>query len=183
MSLQSVSTAISNGLFLTLVAGLPLYAYIRKVKVYEEFITGAKEGLTIVIRIIPYLLAMLVAIGMFRASGAMDSLVALLSPILQLIGMPADVLPLALMRPLSGNGANAMLADIIHTHGGNAFVSQLAATMAGSTETTFYVIAIYFGAARIRRTRHAIPAGLIADAVGIATALIICHWVFSASAG
>lgn len=179
MDLQSISNEVSNWLFLSLVAGIPLYGYFQKVKVYETFVEGAKEGFQIAVKIIPYLVAILVAIGMFRASGAIDGLSKLLSPVLEWIGMPAEVLPLAIIRPLSGSGANGVMAELIETHGGNSFIARLAATMAGSTETTFYVLAVYFGAVNIRRTRHAVPAGLFADVVGILSAVWICRMIFS----
>ncbi len=179
MSLQTISTNFANGLFLGIIAIIPMYAYCRKVKVYESFVEGAKDGFNITIKIIPYLVAMLVAIGMFRASGAFDVITSWLSPLLTKLGMPPQVLPLALIRPFSGSAANGLLAELIHTYGGNSYISKVAATMMGSTETTFYVIAVYFGAANIRRTRHAIPAGLIADAAGIIAAVIVCRLVFA----
>ncbi len=175
MSIQAIANGTSNAIFLSLVAGIPLFAAARNIKVYESFIEGAKGGITIIIKIIPFLVGMLVAIGMFRASGAIDNLSHWLAPLLHKIGMPPEVLPLALIRPFSGSASNGLLAEMIHTHGGNAFISHLGATMMGSTETTFYVVALYFGAANIRRTRHAIPAGLIADAVGVIAAVFVCH--------
>ncbi len=175
MTMQIIATNFANTLFLGIIAIIPSYAYCRKVKVYESFVEGAKDGFTITIKIIPYLIAMLVAIGMFRASGAFDVLTGWLSPLLTKLGMPPQVLPLALVRPFSGSAANGVLAELIHTYGGNSYISKVAATMMGSTETTFYVIAVYFGAANIRRTRHAIPAGLIADAAGIIAAVIVCR--------
>jgi len=177
MNFQNAASIISNGLFLALVAGVPLLGVLRGVKVYESFVEGAKDGFQVIIKIIPFMVAMLVAIGMFRASGGFDLLAQWLSPVLSAIGMPVDILPLALIRPFSGSAANGVLADIVHTHGGNAYVSHLAGTIMGSTETTFYVIAVYFGAVSVRRTRHAVPAGLVADIVGIAASLIICHWL------
>lgn len=176
--MNMIISLISNGLFLSFVVGVPLYGVCRKVNVYESFIEGAKDGVQIAIKIIPYLVAMLVAIGMFRASGAIELLAHGLNPLLSKLGMPAEVLPLALVRPFSGSAANGIMADIIHTHGGNSFIANLAATIMGSTETTFYVIAVYFGAVNIQRTRHAIPAGLLADLAGILASLWICHYVF-----
>lgn len=175
MSVQAIATATSNYLFLGMVVGIPFFAQLRKVPVYDSFIKGAKGGIDITVRIIPFLVGMLVAIGMFRASGAVDLIAQWLSPFFSAIGLPTDTLPLILIRPFSGSAANGVLADIVKTHGGDAFVSHLAATMMGSTETTFYVIAVYFGAANIKRTRHAIPAGLLADLAGIVAALIVCH--------
>jgi len=178
MSIAALSISVSNGLFLAIIAGIPMVGYFRKVKVYESFVEGAKDGFQVTIKIIPYLVAMLVAIGMFRASGAIDHMAAWLSPLLGKIGMPAEVLPLALVRPFSGSAANGVMVDLIHQFGGNSYIANLAATMMGGTETTFYVVAIYFGAVNIRRTRHAIPAGLIADLVGILAAVWICGVVF-----
>ncbi len=178
MNAASLANGISNWIFLGIIAGIPLIGQYKKIKVYESFIDGAKDGFNIAVKIIPYLVAMLVAIGMLRASGAINSLSNLLAPVLHWLGMPKATLPLALMRPFSGSGANAILIDIIHHYGGNSFVAKVAGTMMGSTETTFYVIAVYFGAVNICRTRHAIPAGLIADAVGILAAVGICHLVF-----
>lgn len=175
MNIQSFSATLSNIIFLAMVAGIPAYGFIRGVKVYETFVDGAKEGFQLVIRIIPYLVAMLVAIGMFRASGGFEIIGRLFSPLLNKIGMPTDILPLALIRPFSGGAAKGMLADIIHQNGGNAYISHLAGTIMGSTETTFYVIAVYFGAVSIRRTRHAIAAGLLGDATALVASLWICH--------
>lgn len=175
MNLPALSSIISNSLFLTVVVGIPLFGVLRKVKVYDAFVEGAKEGFPVVVKIIPFMVAMLVAIGMFRAAGGFELLGRVLAPLLSKIGMPTEILPLALIRPFSGSAANGVLADIIHHNGGNAYVSHLAGTIMGSTETTFYVIAVYFGAVAIRRTRHAVPAGLVADIVAVIAALWICH--------
>lgn len=169
---------ISSCLFLIFLLGIPLYGIYKKVIVFDAFIEGAQEGFQVVIKVVPYLVGMLVAIGMLRASGFFESMTEWLAPFLNKIGMPADVLPLALVRPFSGAAANGVMAEVIHTHGGNAFVSKLAATMMGSTETTFYVVAVYFGAVGIRRTRYAIHAGLIADLVGVIAAVVVCRWLF-----
>lgn len=173
------ATNLSNTVFLLFVVGIPLYGAIKKINVFDAFIEGAKQGFETTISIVPYLIAMLVAIGMLRASGFFDLLYQWLSPILSAIGMPADLLPLALIRPFSGSAANAVMAEVIHEHGGNSFIAKTAATMMGSTETTFYVVAVYFGAVGIRHTRHAIPAGLLADLAGIIAALSICRYLFS----
>lgn len=174
MTLQSFNQILSNSILLLLVAGIPSYAYFCNVKVYESFVEGAKGGFELIVKIIPYLVGMLVAIGMFRASGAMDHIAHLLAPVFNYLGVSSDLLPLALIRPFSGSAANGVLADIIHTHGGNSIISQTAATIMGSTETTFYVVAVYFGAVSIQRTRHAIPVGLLADAVGVVASIAIC---------
>jgi len=157
---------------------IPAYAFSKRVKVYEVFTDGAKEGFQTAVRIIPYLVAMLVAIGVFRASGAMDILSSLLSPVTNLIGMPSETLPMAFMRPLSGGGATGVMTDLITTHGPDSLIGRISSVMMGSTETTFYVLAVYFGAVSIKKTRHALPVGLIADAVGILTAVIIARLMF-----
>ena len=155
-----------------------IYGFFKRVKVYETFVEGAKEGFNIAVRIIPYLVAMLVAIGIFRASGAMDVLVAILNPVTSLIGMPAEAIPMALMRPLSGSGSLGIMTEIMKVHGPDSFIGLLVSTMYGSTETTFYVLAVYFGAVNIRKTRHAVPAGLVSDTAGLLTALFICKLLF-----
>ncbi len=154
------------------------YGAIKKVKVYEVFVEGAKEGFDVAVRIIPYLVAMLVAIGIFRAGGGMQILVAALEPITSLIGMPAEALPMAIMRPLSGSGSLGIMAEIIATHGPDSFIGILVSTFFGSTETTFYVLAVYFGSVNIRNTRHALPAGLLADIAGILGAVFIVKLLF-----
>lgn len=154
------------------------WGIVRKVRVYEVFVEGAKDGFTVAVRIIPYLVAMLMAIGVFRASGAMDVLSALVSPLTDLIGMPAEALPMAFMRPLSGSGSLGIMTELMKVHGPDSFIGVLASTMYGSTETTFYVLAVYFGAVNIKNTRHALPAGLIADVVGMLAAVVITRVLF-----
>lgn len=154
------------------------YGAIKKVKVYERFVEGAKEGFNIAVRIIPYLVAMLMAIGIFRAGGAMDWLTYILTPLTNLIGMPAEALPMALMRPLSGSGSLGIMTEIIKAHGPDSFIGIMVSTFFGSTETTFYVLAVYFGAVNIKNTRHAVPAGLIADIAGILGAVFIVRLLF-----
>jgi spore maturation protein SpmA len=156
----------------------PLYATARRVPVYEEFVEGAKEGFQVAIRIIPFLVAILVAIGMFRAAGGIDLLARLLSPIFQPLRFPPELLPLVLMRPLSGSGSNGIFAELVQAHGPDSLLAKMGATVMGSTETTFYVIAVYFGSVAIRRTRHAVAAGLIADLAGVIASVIICNLVF-----
>jgi spore maturation protein B len=158
-----------------LLVGIPLYALaVKKVKVYEVFVEGAKDGFTIAVRIIPYLVAILVAVGMFRASGALDLLLGLLAPVLNLMGFPPENLPLALMRPLSGSGSLGLLTDLVNEHGADSMPAKIGATMFGSSETTFYVLAVYFGSVGVTRSRHALVAGLTADAVGALSAVYIC---------
>ena len=155
------------------------YGAIKKVKVYEQFVEGAKEGFNIAVRIIPYLVAMLVAIGIFRAGGAMDNwLIPLLRFVTDPIGFPAEALPMALMRPLSGSGSLGIMAETMAVHGPDSYIGILVSTFFGSTETTFYVLAVYFGAVNVKNTRHALPAGLLADIAGILGALFIVKLLF-----
>lgn len=153
-------------------------AVFKKIPIYETFIDGAKEGFSIGVKIIPYLVGILVAIGMFRASGAIELLAHALSPALKLIGMPADILPLAIIRPLSGSGALGITTEIANHYGGDSYMARLAAVMTGSSETTLYVIAVYFGSVGISKIRHALIAGLVADIAGMLAALFICRLVF-----
>jgi spore maturation protein SpmA len=162
-----------------LLSFFPLYAAARGVKVYEEFVEGAKEGFGVILKIIPFLVTMLVAIGMFKGAGGIDLVSRALSPILTPLHFPTDLLPLALMRPLSGSATLALLTDIVHRLGPDNIVSLTAATIYGSTETTFYVAAVYFGAVGVKRTRHAIPAGLLADLTGVIASVIICRAVLA----
>jgi spore maturation protein SpmA/spore maturation protein SpmB len=163
-----------------MISFFPLYAALKRVPVYEEFVEGAKEGFHTAVRIIPFLVAILAAIGMFRAANGIALLSQWLSPALSVIGLPVDLLPLVLMRPLSGSGTTGIFSDIISQPGAaDSFSAMLGGTIMGSTETTFYVIAVYFGSVAVRRTRHAVPAGLIADAVGVAASLVICHVMFA----
>lgn len=161
-----------------LIGFFPLYAALRGVAVYEEFIEGAKEGIQVALRIFPYLVAILVAVGIFRAAGGIDILTRLLSPVLDLIGLPPQVLPLVLVRPLSGSAATGLFAEIVKACGPDSYPAHLAGTILGGTETTLYVLAVYFGSVAIRRGRHALAAGLLADAAGVAASLVICRLVF-----
>jgi len=142
-------------------------------------VEGAKEGFQVAVRIIPYLVAMLVAIEMFRGAGGVELLTTWLRPWLDQVGFPSELLPMALVRPLSGSASVAVMTDLAGQFGGDHILSRMAATILGSTETTFYVVAVYFGAVNIRRTRHAVPAGLIADAVGVVASVAICRLVFT----
>jgi spore maturation protein SpmB len=161
-----------------LLSFFPLYAALRSVPVYEEFVEGAKEGFQVALRIIPFLVAILVAIGMFRGAGGIDMLSRALDPVLKFVGFPAELLPMALMRPLSGSGSLGIFSELVATHGPDSILARMAGTIMGSTETTFYVLAVYFGSVAIRRTRHAVPAGLLADIAGIAASIIVCRIVF-----
>jgi len=174
-SLISLISVIAIPLMFLLFLG---WGIIKKVKVYELFVEGAKDGFNVAIRIIPYLVAMLAAIGIFRASGAMELLTAVLAPVTALIGMPPETLPMALMRPLSGSGSLGIMTELMKVHGPDSLIGILASTMYGSSETTFYVLAVYFGAVGIKNTRHAVPVGIIADAAGMLAAVWIVTLLF-----
>jgi spore maturation protein SpmA len=156
----------------------PLYAALKRVKVYEQFVEGAKEGFQVAVTIIPYLVAILVAVGMFRGAGGITLIKQVLGPALDRVHFPSELLPLCLMRPLSGSGSLGIFTELVKQFGPDSLIARTAGTIYGSTETTFYVIAVYFGAVAIRRTRHAVPSGLIADFVGIVASVIICKFVF-----
>jgi spore maturation protein SpmA/spore maturation protein SpmB len=174
------SKAISPWIIPFLMVGFLGFGIMRRVPVYEVFVEGAKEGFRVAIKIIPYLVAILVAVGMFRASGAMEAMVSGLGGITGRVGMPAEALPMALLRPLSGSGAYGVLASIINdpSIGPDSYTGYLVSTLQGSTETTFYVLAIYFGAVQVRRIRHALAAGLTADLVGIMAAVAACAYLY-----
>ncbi|MCP4872765.1 MAG: spore maturation protein [Proteobacteria bacterium] len=167
--------AASAWILPSLVFGMLTVGIVRGVKVYEVFVQGAKEGFDLAIMIIPYLVAILAAVGMFRASGGLEALVRWLAPITDAIGMPGEVLPLALIRPLSGSGAFGITSELVETHGADGLIGQLATTMNGSTDTTFYVLAVYFGSVGVSRIRHAVPAGLAADVTGALAAVAAVH--------
>jgi len=160
--------------------GFLLFGFARRVPVYEVFVEGAKEGFQVAVKIIPYLVAILVAVGMFRASGAMEAMVHVLGPWTAKIGLPPEALPMALVRPLSGSGAYGVLASLINdpSIGPDSYVGYLVSTLQGSTETTFYVLAVYFGAVQVRRIRHTLAAALTADLVGIMAAVAICSSLY-----
>ncbi len=162
-----------------LLSFFPLYAALRRVNVYEEFVEGAKEGFKTSVMIIPYLVAILVAIGMFREAGGIEMITKAIKPALDAVGFPTELLPMCLVRPLSGSGTLGLFSDLVKEHGPDSLIALTAGTIFGSTETTFYVIAVYFGAVGVKRTRHAVPAGLIADAVGIIASIIICRLMFT----
>ena len=161
-----------------LVASLLLYGWIHRIRVYESFIEGAKEGFQVAIRIIPYLVAVLVCVGMFRASGALDFLVGLVSPATALIGMPGEALPMAILRPLTGSGAFGFATETMTAHGPDSLIGYMVSTYQGSTETTFYTLAVYFGAIGVKNTRHTVPACLVADIAGILAATFIVNIMF-----
>jgi spore maturation protein B len=154
------------------------WGVVKKVRVYEVCVEGAKEGFNVAVRIIPYLVAMLVAIGIFRASGALELLTRVLAPITNLIRMPPEVLPMAFLRPLSGSGSLGFMTELMKVHGPDSPIGIMVSTMYGSSETTFYVLAVYFGTVAVKDTRHAVPTGLIADAAGMLTAVWIVNLLF-----
>jgi spore maturation protein B len=161
-----------------IVISIPLYGMIKGVSVYESFVEGAKEGFKVGVMIIPYLVAIFVAINMFRTSGAMGAMEDFLRPALTAIGFPPEVLPMAIMRPLTGGGSAGVVADLAQEHGMSSIITRMAGTMFGSTETTFYILAVYFGAVNIKKTRHALPAGLIADVIAIFLSVYIVRLWF-----
>ncbi len=176
--LNMVEAVAKGWLFPLLVMGLLLVGVAGRVPIYESMVAGAREGLEVAVRIVPYLVAILVAVGMFRASGALDLLIQLLDPVTRTIGIPGEVLPMALLRPLSGSGAFGVMAEILETYGADSFVGMLASTLQGSTETTFYVLTLYCGAAGVRDVRHALVACLTGDLCGLLGATAACHLFF-----
>ena len=179
--------ALRNGMSLLsffiiplILVGFPLYGLYKRVPVYESFVEGAKEGFQVAVRIIPYLVAIRFAIAMFRASGGMDFLSKVLHPVLAWVGIPSELLPMVIMRPLTGSGSAALVVDMVNKFGEDSIFVKMAAVMFGSTETTFYVIAVYFGAINIRKTRHAIHAGLTADIAAMLVAAWVVRLLFAA---
>ncbi len=173
---RTISPWIIPGLIVVLLG----FGAARRVRVYEVFVEGAREGFSVALRIIPYLVAILVAVGMLRESGALELLISPLSLLTSPLGLPAEALPMALLRPLSGSGAYGVLASVIQdpTIGPDSYIGYLVSTFQGSTETTFYVLAVYFGAVQVRRIRHALAAALAADAAGIVAAVVIVSWLY-----
>ena len=176
------STTVANILLMTIITGFIVAGVRKKVNVYDAFIEGAKEGFTTAVRIIPYLVAILVGIGVFRASGAMDMLIGGLRACVDACGVDAqwvDAMPTALMKPLSGSGARGMMVDAMTTYGADSFVGRLSSVFQGSTDTTFYILAVYFGSVGVSKTRHAVTCGLLADLAGILAAIAICYLFFA----
>lgn len=176
--LQLALSTISNWAVPTLVLFIPIYAMFNGVKVYEVFVEGAKEGFEIGVKIMPYLVAILVAIGMLRDVTALEIFGEIIEPVTSIINMPAEILPMAIIRPLSGGGAIGVMNSILIEHGPDSYLGLMASVMMGSTETTFYVLAVYFGSVNIRKSRHALFAGLIGDAAGIMATIILCSLAF-----
>ena len=176
--IRAALDAISLWAIPVMLVGIPFVGLLRKVKVYDVFIEGATEGFQVAIRIIPFLVGILVAIGMFRGSGAMDLLTAALRPLASATGFPAELAPLAILRSLSGSGSLALTTDLIKTNGADSVIGRTAATMYGSSETTFYVLAVYCGAIGVRHTRHTVPAALVGDVVAAIAAVAVCAYLF-----
>ncbi len=165
-------------LILPLIIVIILFSgFLKKVPVYETFIEGAKDGLKISVKIIPYLIAIMAAVSMFRASGAIEALAEVLKTPLEALKIPVDTLPLMLTRSLSGGATLGIFSDIVNANGANSYAAKLSAVIVGSSETTFYVLSVYFGAIGIKKFRHAILTGILADIIGIAAAIIICNWL------
>lgn len=177
--MYSFITLLSTWAIPAIIVFIPLFAYFRKVPVYESFVDGAKDGFDTVIRIIPSLVGMMVAISVFRASGAMDFMVGWFKPFLDAIGVPGEVLPLGILRPLTGAGSLAFATDLIKQFGPDSMIGRMASTIQGSTDTTIYVLTVYFGAIGIRKGRYALKVGLISDLIGFAAAIFVCYLVFN----
>lgn len=180
-TMNVVSTSVSSILLMTIIVTFIVAGLRKRVNVYDAFIEGAKDGFSTAVRIIPYLIAILVAVGVFRASGAMDALLNGIAYVVEACGMDNDfvgALPTALMKPLSGSGARGMMVDAMSTYGADSFIGRLSCVFQGSTDTTFYILAVYFGSVGIRYTRHAVACGLLADLAGIIAAIIICRIFF-----
>jgi len=181
-TMNKVSTTIANILLMTIICGFIVAGVRKKVNVYDAFIEGAKDGFTTAVRIIPYLVAILVGIGVFRASGAMDMLIGCIRWCVEQTGANSqwvDAMPTALMKPLSGSGARGMMVDAMTTYGADSFVGRLSSVFQGSTDTTFYILAVYFGSVGVSKTRHAVTCGLLADLAGILSAIAICYLFLS----
>jgi spore maturation protein SpmB len=180
-TMNRVSTTVANILLMTIICGFIVAGMRKKVNVYDAFIEGAKDGFQTAVRIIPYLVAILVGIGVFRASGAMDMLIGALGRGVALLGVDTqwvDAMPTALMKPLSGSGARGMMVDAMTTYGADSFVGRLSCVFQGSTDTTFYILAVYFGSVGVAKTRHAVACGLLADLAGILAGIAICYLFF-----
>ncbi|NOU97601.1 spore maturation protein [Paenibacillus sp. LMG 31456] len=177
--MYSIVNLISAWAIPVIIVFIPLYAAYRKVPVYESFVDGAKEGFDTAIRIIPHLVGMMVAISVFRASGAMELMLGWSRPFFEMIGIPSEVLPLAILRPITGAGSLAFTTDLLQQFGPDSMVGRIASTIQGSTDTTLYVITVYFGAIGIRKASYALKVGLISDIIGFAASILICYLVFA----
>ncbi|MGY0691814.1 spore maturation protein [Virgibacillus sp. FSP13] len=171
-------TAVSTWLIPCFIMIVLIVATWKRVPAYELFVEGGKEGVKMAFSLLPFLVGMIVSIAILRASGALDAFIGLLSPVLSFLGVPPDIVPLALVRPISGTAALGVTTELIDTHGPDSFIGQLASTMQGSTDTTLYILTIYFGAVGIKKMRYALKVGLIADLIGIIASIIIVTLVF-----
>lgn len=171
-------TIISAWILPILIVFILLYGTFKKVPTYESFVEGGKEGISISLSIIPYLVGMLAAIAIFRASGAMDAVIGLIKPLITVLGVPSEIVPLAIIRPISGNAALGMTSDLIATYGADSLIGRLAATIQGSADTTFYVLTVYFGAVGIKKMGDALKVGLLADLVGFIAAIVVVIFIF-----
>ncbi|HIW33676.1 MAG TPA: spore maturation protein [Candidatus Paenibacillus intestinavium] len=177
--MYNIFTQLSSYLIPAIIVFIPLYALLRKKQpVYEVFVDGAKDGFETAIAIIPHLVGMMVAISMFRASGAMEMMLLAFRPIFDSFGVPSEVLPLGILRPITGAGSLAFTADLIATYGPDSLIGRIASTIQGSTDTTLYVLTVYFGAVAVRNSKYALKVGLISDLVGFVAAIVICMLVF-----
>lgn len=179
--IDTYSTTTANVFLFVIIIGFIIAGMRKRINVYDAFVEGAKEGFTTAVRIIPYLVAILVGIGVFRASGCMDYLIRGVAKLTELFGINSDfvgALPTALMKPLSGSGARGLMVDAMSTYGADSFIGRMACVFQGSTDTTFYILAVYFGSVGITRTRHAVPCGLLADLAGVLAAIFICYLFF-----
>lgn len=174
----TILDAVSRWAIPLMIAFVPGWALFKRVDVYNEFLDGAKEAVELGVRILPYVVSIFVALGIFRASGAMDLVAAALRPLLDKVGVPGDILPLVLIRPLSGSGALGITAELLRRWGPDSYIGRLASTMQGSTDTTFYVLSVYFGAVGVKKIRHALWLGLLADMAGFLATVFIVQVVF-----
>ncbi|NLJ72527.1 MAG: spore maturation protein [Syntrophomonadaceae bacterium] len=176
--LFNILNVISTWAIPFLLLAVPLYGFIKKIPVYETFVEGAAEGFSTAVKIIPFLVGMMVAISVFRASGAMDYLTTALNPLTAKIGAPAEILPLAMMRPLSGSGVLGLATELMRIYGPDSFIGRLASVMQGTTDTTFFVLTVYFGAVGIKKYKYSLATGLTADITGFLAAVYICNVLF-----
>ena len=176
---RAFADAVSSGAIPVIIALVALVGAVRGVKVYEVFVEGAKEGFEVAVRIIPYLVAILGMVGLLRGAGAIDLFSALVGPWTEPLGMPAEALPMALLRPLSGSGASGVMMSILTEHGPDTYLGYLVCTLQGSTETTFYVLAVYFGSVGVKRVRHSMAAGIVADVVGAVASIVAVSVYFT----
>ena len=175
----SVVDFVSSWAIPVLITAILLHGHFKGVKLYESFVEGAGEGFWVAVKIIPYLVGIFVALGIFRESGAMDLVIGAIRPALNALGVPGEVVPLMIIRPLSGGGALGVTAELIRIHGPDSFVGRLASTMQGSTDTTFYILSLYFGSVGVKKIRHALAAGLIGDAAGFVASVAVTRWFFA----